>query len=390
VTAGRIFGLLCVLLVRDVVAAEPLSAAARLGSLLFADPALSASGRLSCASCHDPANAYAAPRTAGVVMRGGPALDRPGLRTVPSLRYLADTPRFTRHYYVTTARESEDRGPAGGFMRDGRVDSLRAQVVLPLLDPAEMANPDIASVAMRVRAAPYFSRFGQLYGASALQSDSELMARAAESIERFELEDPSFHPYSSRYDQFLAGGAQLTAQELRGLRLFVDPAKGNCAECHPHVTGPGGRGPAFTDFSFHALGVPRNPQIPANRDQRFFDLGLCGPRRVDLAAERNYCGFFKTPSLRNVGRRQFLFHNGRFTTLAEVVRFYVERDRLPQLWYPRGAGGQRRFDDLPAALRGNVNRSDAPLNWQPGQPPALDASEIDDLVVFLRTLDDAQ
>lgn len=371
-------------------AAESGSAAAQLGGLLFADPSLSVSGRLACASCHDPANAYAAPRSSGVVMFGGPALDRPGLRTVPSLRYLGDTPRFTRHYNVSTAREQQDRGPTGGFTRDGRLDTLRAQVMLPWFDGAEMANPSVSALAARLRAAPYFALFEPLYGAGALQSDAALLARAAEAIERFELEDPSFHPYNSRYDQFLAGRAPLSAQELRGLRWFVDPAKGNCAECHPHQTGPGGRGPAFTDFSYHALGVPRNPQLPANADRDFFDMGLCGPRRVDLAGERIYCGYFKTPTLRNVARRRFLFHNGRFSTLAEAVRFYVERDRRPQLWYPHSVRGPREYNDLPVALRGNVNRSDAPLNWRPGMAPALSATEIDDLVAFLRTLDDAQ
>jgi cytochrome c peroxidase len=365
------------------------SAAAKLGGLLFADPSLSASGRQSCASCHDPANAYAAPHGAEVVMRGGPALDQPGLRTVPSLRYLADTPRFARHYYVSTLREREDRGPAGGLMRDGRADTLREQVMLPWFDPLEMANTSVAGSAARLRAAPYFPEFERAYGADALQGDAALLARAAESIERFELEDPSFHPYDSRYDLYLAGRAPLTAQERRGLRLFVDPAKGNCAECHPADPGPGGRPPAFTDYSFHALGVPRNSQIPANRDPRFFDLGLCGPRRADLADERRYCGYFKTPSLRNVARRRFLFHNGSMTTLADAVRFYAERDRRPERLYPRRDGVPRRFDDLPASLQANVGRSVAPLNWRVGRPPALSSAEIDDLVAFLRTLDDA-
>lgn len=397
--AGRWLALLGVMMIQpaqpagalpgEAPAGESLSAAARLGGRLFADASLSASGRQSCASCHDPSNAFAAPRAAGVVMHGGPALDRPGLRTVPSLRYLDHTPRFTRHYYVGGARESADRGPTGGFMRDGRADSLQAQALLPLLDASEMANADVAAIARRLRAVEYFGEFRQLYGEAALASDAALVGHAGEALERYQLEAPAFHPYSSRYDDFLAGRTTLSAQELRGLRLFVDPAKGNCAECHPHSSAAGGRGPAFTDFSFHALGVPRNPAIPANADPRFFDLGLCGPLRTDLAAERNYCGFFKTPSLRNVARRRFLFHNGRAASLTEAVRFYVERDRLPGLWYPRGARAPLRYDDLPAALRGNVNRSDAPFNWRPGEPAALNAAEIDDLVAFLRTLDDA-
>jgi cytochrome c peroxidase len=386
--AGRWLGLLGVMIVPVAWPADSLSDIGRLGKLLFSDASLSASGRQSCASCHDPANAFAAPRTAGVVMYGGPALDQPGLRTVPSLRYLDHTPRFTRHYYVSSARESEDRGPTGGFMRDGRADNLRAQALLPLLDPVEMANSNVAQLARRLRATPYFSDFRQLYGAERLLADDELVDHAAEALERYQLEDPAFHPYSSRYDQFLAGKLELSAQELRGLRLFVDPAKGNCAACHPQASGVGGRAPAFTDFSFHALGVPRNPGIPANAERQFFDLGLCGPRRLDLQAERNYCGFFKTPSLRNVARRRFLFHNGRATTLAEAVRFYVERDRLPQLWYPRVAGAALPYDDLPVGLRGNVNSSDAPFNWRTGEPPPLDAAEVEDLVAFLQTLSD--
>ena len=386
--AGRLLGLLGVMMVHTAVLAGPRSGAARLGSLLFHDPSLSASGRQSCASCHDPANAFAAPRSAGVVMYGGLALDQPGLRTVPSLRYLDHTPRFTRHYYVSGARESEDRGPAGGFMRDGRADNLRAQALLPMFDPVEMANSNVAQLARRLRATPYFNEFRQLYAAGKPLADDELVDRAAEALERYQLEDPAFHPYSSRYDQFLAGKLELSAQELRGLRLFVDPAKGNCAECHPHASGAGGRAPAFTDFSFHALGVPRNPAIPANAERHFYDLGLCGPRRRDLQGERNYCGFFKTPSLRNVARRRFLFHNGRVTTLAEAVRFYVERDRLPTLWYPPVVGTSLPYDDLPVDLRGNVDRSDAPFNWRAGEPPALDAAEVEDVVAFLQTLSD--
>src|ERR1700683_1798424 len=97
-----------------------LSSQAQLGKRLFFDPRLSASGALSCASCHDPAYAYAAPPGTPVVMGGGPGMDRPGLRSVPSLRYLSETPRFARHAYVDRGAEREDVGPAGGFMMDGR------------------------------------------------------------------------------------------------------------------------------------------------------------------------------------------------------------------------------------------------------------------------------
>jgi cytochrome c peroxidase len=370
-----------------------LSSQALLGRQIFFDPTLSASGKLSCASCHDPTNAYAAPKDTSVVIRGGTHTDRAGFRAIPSLRYLSDTPRFSRHTYVDIGRDREDVGPAGGFMLDGRADNLREQMLLPLLDPAEMGNSSVATVAARLRRAPYAAQLREVVdsaGASArpLASAQSLVDAAAAALERFELEDPSFHPYNSRFDRYLRGSQPLSADELEGLRLFIDPAKGNCGACHTATTGPGGRAPTFTDYSFHALGVPRNPAIPANANPRFFDLGLCGPRRKDLHDESQYCGYFKTPTLRNVARRQFFFHNGRFTNLQDVMHFYVERDTNARRWYPTVAGKLRKFDDLPARYRSNVNTSDAPLNRSPGNKPALNDDEMDKVIAFLETLND--
>jgi cytochrome c peroxidase len=376
-----------ILLSAGTVAAT-LSPQAQLGRQLFFDPVLSASGRLSCASCHDPANAYAAPAIAPVVMRGGPGMNRPGLRAIPSLRYLDDTPRFSRHSYVDVGSEREDIGPAGGLMLDGRADNLREQVLLPLLDPAEMANSNLEEIGTRLRGKSYDQALERASG-TAVATARALVAAAAAALECFELEDPSFHPYNSRFDQYLRGEATLAADELEGMRLFVNPAKGNCAACHTATTGPGGRPPTFTDHSYHALGVPRNPAIAANREPRFFDLGLCGPRRTDLRAERQYCGYFKTPTLRNVAKRRFFFHNGRFTTLRDVLHFYAERDTHPERWYPAAGGKVQQFNDLPVRYRANVNISDAPLNRDHGDRPALDDVEIEKVIAFLGTLSDA-
>ena len=359
-----------------------------LGRQIFFDPGLSASGRLSCASCHSPSHAYSS-ADGGAAPRGGQRLDRPPLRAVPSLRYLDATPRFTRHYYLDRGHEIEDEGPAGGFMLDGRADSLHAQALIPWLDAAEMANRDVADLAQRLQRAPYAAQLRELFGEALFERPGQAVAAAALAIEHFELEDPSFHPYSSRYDAYLAGRGALSDQELRGLRLYKDPARGNCDECHPSSPGAGGRAPDFTDYSYHALGVPRNTLVGANADPHFYDMGLCGPRRHDLTAETAYCGYFKTPTLRNTARRRQYFHNGRFTTLEEVLRFYAERDSAPERWYPMQAGRIRKFDDLPRRYRSNVDTSEVPLNRRRGQPPALTAAEIADLAAFLRTLDDA-
>ena len=90
-------------------------------------------------------------------------------------------------------------------------------------------------------------------------------------------------------------------------------------------------------------------------------MGLCGPLRADQAKESKYCGLFKTPTLRNVATRRVFFHNGRFHTLREALRFYVRRDTDPQLWYPVSpSGAVNKFDDLPQSLRSNIDVIDEP------------------------------
>ena len=366
-----------------------LSPVARVGKSLFFDKTLSSSGRLACASCHDPANAYGPPPGSGPVMRGGQRMDRPGSRAVPSLRYLQDVPRFTDHLYVARSDDAEDVGPGGGLAWGGRADDLAQQALIPLLDGHEMANSDVRELAARLRASAEAARLRALATPVTWANDDRVAHLAAESIARFETEDPSFHPYDSRYDAYLRGEGALSPQELHGLQLFNSADKGNCAECHPSATGPGGRPPEFTDFRFAAIGVPRNPAIAANENPGFYDLGLCGPSRTDLERARpEDCGLFETPSLRNVARRQYFFHNARFRTLGQALHFYVDRDLDPARWYPRRDGHLVLYDDLPPAYRGNVDHSDPPFDRNAGEPPALNDAEIADVIAFLRTLDD--
>ena len=95
------------------------------------------------------------------------------------------------------------------------------------------------------------------------------------------------------------------------------------------------------------------------------------------------------PSLRNVAQRKVLFHNGHFKSLKDAVTFYVQRDTHPERWYPLNTDGTvRKFDDLPSQYHANVNTTEAPYDRKPGDAPALTDAEIDDLIAFLRTLDD--
>jgi len=355
-----------------------LSAVAALGEQLFRDESLSASGRLACQTCHEPEFAHAAP-PADFVSKGGPDMDIPGIRNAPSIRYASFTPAFGYDAEGTAF---------GGFFRDGRAASLFEQAKAPFTDASEMANKDPAEVIARLRRSANAARFLAVYGAGALDDPAAAFDRVAAAIAQYEVENPDFHRFDSRYDAFLAGRAELTPAERRGLELFEDPLKGNCAACHPSRRGEDGSPPLFTDFTYDNVAVPRNARIAANADPAYFDLGLCGPKRRDLAARRDLCGAFKVPTLRNVARTAPYFHNGSFEDLRDVVAFYARRDTDPGEWYPKSGAGVRKFDDLPAGLAGAVNTDEVPYDRTPGEEPALTPAEIDDVVAFLKTLDD--
>ncbi|WP_428311315.1 cytochrome-c peroxidase [Hydrocarboniphaga sp.] len=352
-----------------------------LGRRMFFDTSLSASGQLACASCHDPAHAYGPPDSRPV-QPGGSDQQQSGFRAAPSLRYLQSVPPFTEHYYEEDDDDSLDQGAAGGRTWDGRAQSAHEQAILPLLSPQEMANKDAATVVARLRAAPYAAQFRAAFGDDVFDNGDRAWRAALLSLEVFQQSPAEFYPYDSKYDAFLRHEVALGEQEARGLRLFEAEDKGNCIACHPSRV-RGGAFPAFTDFGYVALGVPRNPKLPANADAGFHDLGLCGPLRTDLKDKAEYCGRFRTPSLRNVAQRKLFFHNGVYSTLREAVEFYARRDVQPQRFYPRG----KPFDDLPAGYRDNINM-DPPFGRKPGDKPALSEAEIDDLIAFLGTLSD--
>lgn len=369
---------------------------ARLGKAMFFDPTLSASGRQSCASCHDPDHGYGPPNGLAVQL-GGPDLDRQGRRATPGLAYtLSATPVWTHTQAASlTERLTEtDNPPKGGLMWDGRFNSLRDQAGAPLLDADEMGNPSRAAVVDKLRRAAYADDFRAAFGPAVFDDTDRAFDLAMRALERFELDDPSFRRFDSKFDAYLDGKTALTAAELRGLKLFADPDKGNCASCHLMDKRADGSHPLFTDFQFAAFGVPRNPEIAANADPAYYDLGLCGPMRTDQADRTDYCGMFKTPTLRNTARRGAWFHNGRFHRLEDAVRFYVERDLKPGRWYGKEKGRKDQkgrpvpYDDLPPAMRHNVDHVDPPFDRKPGDRPALNDAEIRDVVAFLKTLDD--
>jgi cytochrome c peroxidase len=417
------------------------STAAAAGKALFFDQSLSASGKQSCGTCHVPSRAFTGDPTTDhglPVPLGGANMDQTGFRNAPSLVYASFTPPF-----------SLTDGPTGGFFRDGRASSLATQAEQPFVTPFEMANQDAAEVVSRLRNSPTtLQAFTAVYGEAVLDDPNSALEDIGLALAAFETEDPSFHPFSSKYDYWLQGQAQLTAQEQNGLDLFNNPVKGNCTACHPSQPQSYDSHALFTDFTYDNIGIPRNWNIPANTPRSvspidgaplvtvmtpvdvpddaeypYYDMGLCGPfksaandpdARVDLSATTGMCGLFKVPTLRNVAITAPYFHNGNFQNLHQVLEWYVTRDinndtaNNPNP-VAAGPGGNQymavgtfyltatgtpdlyEYNDLPADYDANVNVGEVPYTpptFGGGQAPTLTAQDIDDIVAFLCTLTD--
>ena len=410
------------------------------GKALFFDISLSASGKQACATCHVPSRAFTADPATDLglpVPLGGPNMDQPGFRNAPSLLYSSFTPSF-----------SLSDGPVGGFFRDGRASSMAAQAQQPFITPFEMANHDAAEVVSRLQNSnASLQAFVAAYGATVLADPQAALQDMGLAIAAYENE-PEFHPFSSKYDSWLQGKAQLTAQEQAGLNLFNDPTKGNCTACHPSQSQRYASQALFTDFTYDNIGVPRNWAIPANTpgsvspaggsqiatvftsvdvpsnaEYTFYDMGLCGPiksfasdlnARPDLSATTSLCGLFKVPTLRNIAITAPYFHNGAFSNLHQVLEWYVTRDINNDTGnnpnpVTAGQGGNPymavgtfytaadgspdlyEYNDLPVQYDANVNIGEVPYtppSFGGGQAPTLSAQDIDAVVAFLCTLTD--
>jgi cytochrome c peroxidase len=426
----------------NLPARPALSAKAAAGQALFADTSLSASGRQSCATCHVPSRAFTADPSTDhglPVPLGGRNMDLPGFRNTPTLLYVALTPAF----FLAQGT------PTGGFFRDGRASSLAVQAEQPFVTEFEMGNANASEVLGRLQASPRtLQLFIAAFGSDVLANADETLAEIGQAIAAYETEDPDFQPFSSKYDHWLQGNAQLSDAEQRGLALFNDPGKGNCTACHPSQRQGYSEHALFTDFTYDNIGVPRNWNIPANllnpkspvsgvpldylpaqqnvpadAEYGYYDLGLCGPfapaandpkPRPLFTRTTSLCGFFKVPSLRNAAVTAPYFHNGVFTTLHQVVQWYVTRDINNNTGnnptpVPAGPGGNPYFpvgtpytaadggpdlyeyNDLPVAFDANVNIGEIPYTpptFAGGQAPTLSEQDIDDVVAFLCTLTD--
>ncbi len=148
--------------------------------------------------------------------------------------------------YLDHGEDREDQGPAGGFMLDGRADSLHAQALFHGSTLPRWAIKARIS-AQRLRRAPYALRLAQFFGEDS-STTAAIVAAAALAVERFEVEDRAFIPIAAA-TTLSCRPARLSAQQLHGLASIRDRARAIAPMSSEYSPGAGARGPAFTDYA---------------------------------------------------------------------------------------------------------------------------------------------
>ncbi len=358
-----VFG--CVLLGGAIAAAPPASgregARIELGRRLFLDPAVSQTGRTSCASCHNPEHGFSDPRTVSVDENGPsrrhsqPVLDLADGKGMhwdgefDTVRQLLVARVATPAEAVTQQRELLEKHMAASLGRGGEVDrptfeKRMADLTPPYYGPQKPltpGTPPTVTVAERLSELGHYDvGFRMAFGDAGVTND-----RVIDAMEAYLL---SLESGPSPYDRYLAGEPDAMGEAARrGLALFQ--GKANCAACHS--TAGDGRPPALSDGDFHNTGVALQHVTIGLRRSVTGDEGR-GNQSFAMAD----LGKFKTPSLRNVARRPPFMHDGSFETLEEVVRYY-DRGGTPNA---------------------HLDRAIRPLDLTQG--------EVDDLVEFLKAL----
>jgi len=286
---------------------------AKLGQALFFDSNLSATRNQSCASCHDPEQAFSDSRDNGV--SGAVSLGDDGTslgdRNAPGTTYASLIPDFHKN----------DKGEyVGGYFLDGRAATMADQAAGPFVNPIEMALPDDAAVVDRVRENSYYVEALREHFGESIFSDSDKAFRAiTESIVAFE-RSALFAPFDSKYDRYLQGEYELSVAEELGRVLFFSQLI-NCSSCHLLDTREFSPGEIFSNHRYHNIGVPTNRHVREKNGVSIShrDLGLLENPAVD---DPVMAGKFRVPSLRNVAVTGPYMHNGVFQDLRTAILFY--------------------------------------------------------------------
>jgi cytochrome c peroxidase len=290
----------------------------KLGKMLFYEPMLSKDNSQSCASCHKQEDGFSDSRKFSIGVGG-----LPGTRHAMSIVNLAWN--------------------TNGFFWDGRSTLLRHQALLPIQDQLEMDETLDNVIDKLSNSAVYVDQFARAYGDILIDT-----TRIALALEQFML---SIVSNNAKFDKFLSGEVELTPSEERGRQLFFgdfnpffpEDSGAECFHCH------GGRNFENDSYANNGLDV----------DSEFLDFG-----RENVTGKLVDRARFKVTTLRNIALTAPYMHDGRFSTLRQVINHYNV--------------GIKQSSTLNAALQPVVDNGGLDLSEQ----------DVDDLIAFLETLTD--
>lgn len=236
-----------------------------LGKMLWFDPRLSLSGKISCNSCHDLSTngADTKPLSIGYAGRKG---------TVNSPTVFNAEKQIAQFW-------------------DGRAKTLAEQATGPITNPLEMAmTPELAEGVIRSIPGyrPYFEK--------AFGSKNPTFSEIAEALAAFET---TLTTPNAPFERYLKGDKNaLTQQQIDGLKLF---RRSGCIRCHS--------GNLLGGTSFQKVGSVR-PYVTDNSSKG----------RMDVSGKPWDEMMFKVPTLLNVERTAPYFHDGAVKTLPDAVK----------------------------------------------------------------------
>ncbi len=242
-----------------------------LGRSLFYDPILSRDSTMSCASCHRQEAAFS----------GSPDAFSKGMEGAIQKRNTP--PLFNLAWYPS-------------LFWDGRAISLEEQVFHPVRTHDEMALDWVNATKRLMSSRYYTSLFSVAFPGKVM--DSTLIANAIAQFERTLLS------YRSKYDMVLANKASFSKDEADGFEIVNEMTMGDCLHCHTTDADPLGTTRGFSNNGLDLV----------SRDNG----------RGGVTGKKEDNGKFKIPSLRNLSFTAPYMHDGRFSTLEEVLDFYSE------------------------------------------------------------------
>lgn len=245
---------------------------ATLGQRLFSDPILSRNRTVSCATCHIPQYAFADTSAVSAGVFG-----RKGKRNTPSAMNVL---------------------LQANFFWDGRAATLEEQALAPIENPDEMDLPINLAVKRLNSSKSYVAQFRRVFGESPNRAN---LAKALADFQR------TLETSESLLDDWRMNDNEAAVSESakRGFALFN--GKANCVQCH--------FGANFNNSDFRNIGL-------------FDGKTLADSGRAAITKKATDLGKFKIGPLRNVALTAPYMHNGMFKTLAQVIDYYNDPDKV--------------------------------------------------------------